>query len=165
MRVFDFDPEQYAATYAEQGWAHIREGVTEEVHALLTDYAREELDQHKLDAFAIRGNKEQARLEFPEDLDFDGLLDDVAALAGLERDTLVLSERHIQIYDADAAPAPPAHKDRFPSQISIGLSIAAPAASRPVIPLHDHREVNPFTSAVGLRRSLQPDELPEVILP
>ena len=165
MRVFDFDPDEYASAYADNGWVHIREGVSEEFQAVLTAYAQEQLETHKLDAYAIKGKKEQARFEFPSDLDFEDLLDTIATLSGLNRETLTLSERHIQIYDADAAPEPPAHKDRFPSQISVGLSVDIPAESRLVLYPYDHREVNPFNSAAGLRRSLQPDELPEVVLP
>ena len=45
------------------------------------------------------------------------------------------------------------------------MSIEIPEESRLVLYPYDHREVNPFNSAIGLRRSLQPDQLPEVVLP
>jgi hypothetical protein len=78
---------------------------------------------------------------------------------------ITLSERHIQIYDSNAAPEPAAHKDRFPSQVSVGFSISIPERSRLVLYPYSHRERNPFNTSAGLRRHLQPDELPEVVLP
>jgi len=61
-------------------------------------------------------------------VDYPGeLFDTVAEVAGLNRDTIALSERHIQAYERNAAPEPPAHKDRFPSQISV----ACRSRSRP----------------------------------
>ncbi len=67
-------------------------------------------------------------------------------------------------YEANAAPEPVAHKDRFPSQVSVGLSVTIPEASRLVLYPHDHREINPYNRAAALNRSLQPDERPEVVL-
>jgi hypothetical protein len=163
MKVFSFDARAHAPRYAEQGWVHIRDGLTPEFLASVEDYARS-LAEHKLDDFAIRGKKEQALYEFAEGVDVEELYDTVAALCGLERAGMTLSERHFQIYDAEADPEPPAHKDRFPSQVSVGLSIAIPAESRLVLYPDVQRELNPFNTSAGLRRNLQPDELPEVAL-
>jgi hypothetical protein len=166
VKVFDFDPSDYAAEFAREGWIHIRAGVSEEFHAYMVEFARRELGDHLLPDFAIKGKKEQALFEFPpQGIDYpDELFDTVAAVTGLERDSITLSERHIQAYELNAAPEPPAHKDRFPSQISCGLSITIPAESRLVLYPHSHRELNPFNTSAGLRRSLQPDELPDVAL-
>lgn len=165
MKVFDLDPAGYADTYRAQGWVHIREGVSEEFHETLLQYAREDLDAHMLDGFAIKGKKEQSLFEFPGDVDYPNeLFDIVAAVCGLNRATMTLSERHIQCYEADAAPEPPAHKDRFPSQVSVGLSIDIPEESTLVLYPFDQREVNAFNKSADFRASLQPDELPEVVL-
>jgi hypothetical protein len=162
IRVFSFDPADHRAEYAEQGWVHIREGMSPEFHEHAVEYVRRELADHVLEDFAVRGKKEQALFEFPPDVDYpDELFDAVADLCGLNRATMTLSERHIQAYDANAAPEPPAHKDRLPSQVSVGLSIDIPSDSRLVLYPYDRRETNPFNTSVGLRRSLQPDELPE----
>ncbi len=77
---------------------------------------------------------------------------------------MTLSERHIQAYEANANPEPQAHKDRFPSQVSVGFSVEIPSESRLVLYPYDHRELNPFNAAAALVRSLQPDQLPGVIL-
>ena|SRR5436190_1281556 len=164
MKVFDFDPREYADRYREEGYVHIREGMSAEFHAALVEYAERELTAHKLDDFAIKGKKEQSLYDFPDEVDIGELYDVVCATCGLDRANVTLSERHIQIYEGNAAPKPPAHKDRFPSQVSMGFSISIPAASKLVLYPYSHREVNPFNTSAGLRRHLQPDELPEVVL-
>src|SRR4051812_47086365 len=164
MKVFDFDPRDYAGAYRGEGYVHIREGVSREFHAALVEYAERELTSHKLDDFAIKGKKEQSLYDFPDAVDITELYDVVCATCGLDRGNVTLSERHIQIYEASAAPEPPAHKDRFPSQVSMGFSISIPAASRLVLYPYSHREVNPFNTSAGLARHLQPHELPQVAL-
>jgi hypothetical protein len=164
MKVFDFDPRDHVATYRDQGWVHIRNGINPGFLAAVDEYTKR-LDEHKLDQHRFRGKKEQALFEFPSEVDFDELYDTVATLCGFNRPTMTLSERHFQMYDAAADPDPAAHKDRLPSQVSVGLSVSIPEDSRLVLYPDVHRELNQFNTSVGLRRSLQPDELPEVILP
>jgi hypothetical protein len=164
MKVFDFDPREYAAAYRDEGYVHIREGMSREFHTALAEYAERELTSHKLDDFAIKGKKEQSLYDFPDEVDIGELYDVVCATCGLDRANVTLSERHIQIYEASAAAEPPAHKDRFPSQVSMGFSISIPAASRLVLYPYSHREVNPFNTSAGLGRHLQPHELPQVAL-
>jgi hypothetical protein len=165
MKVFDFDPREYADTYRSQEWVHIPEGVNEEFHQALLRYAREELGDHMLDNFAIRGKKEQSLFEFPAGMDASSeLFDVVAGVCGLNRSTMTLSERHIQCYEANAAPEPQAHKDRYPSQVSVGLSIDIPEDSTLVLYPYEHRGLNAFNKAADFTASLQPDELPEVVL-
>jgi hypothetical protein len=165
MRVFDFDPQDYAETYRTQEWVHIPEGVSEEFHEALLAYAARELESHVLDSFAIKGKKEQSLFEFPDGVDYPGeLFDVVAEVCGLNRATMTLSERHIQMYEPNAAPEPPAHKDRFPSQVSVGLSIDIPEASSLVLYPYDQRGINAFNKAADFSASLQPSERPEVVL-
>src|SRR3954451_17946404 len=164
MKVFDFDPRDHADAYRDEGYVHIREGMSREFHAALVEYAERELTSHKLDDFAIKGKKEQSLYDFPDEVDITELYDVVCATCGLDRASVTLSERHIQIYEASAAPEPPAHKDRFPSQVSMGFSISIPAESKLVLYPYSHREVNPFNTSAGLARHLQPHELPQVAL-
>jgi hypothetical protein len=165
MDIFDFDPSDYRDTYRSQQWVHIQEGVSEEFHQLLLQYASDELNDHLLDNFAIKGKKEQSLFEFPDEVDYPNeLFDVVAEVCGLNRAAMTLSERHIQCYEANAAPEPQAHKDRFPSQVSVGLSIDIPDESTLVLYPYDHRGVNAFNKAADFTASLQPDELPEVVL-
>jgi hypothetical protein len=76
---------------------------------------------------------------------------------------MTLSERHIKAYDPDAPPNPIAHKDRFASQVSMGLSLHVPEGSYLVLYPDDDVWENPFLNT-ALRDSLEPDQVPEVSL-
>jgi hypothetical protein len=165
MKIFAFDPSDYQQQFAEHGFVHIPGGIDAEFLEALREFRRRSLETNKLDAFAIKGKKEQSLYEFPDDVDFpDEIFDVVAAVCGLNRPTMTLSERHIQAYEENADPNPQAHKDRFPSQVSLGFSIDIPAESTLVLYPYDCQELNPFNKAAALIRSLQPHELPEVVL-
>lgn len=164
MKVFDFTPSDYAADYAQHGFVHIRDGISTEFRGFLRRYV-EQLPHHRLGELAGLGNKEQALLEFPDDVDYPSeLYDVVSEVAGLNRSTMVLSERHIKSYESNANPNPTAHKDRYPSQVSVGLSISIPAESTLVLYPYDHVRPNPFNSAAELHASLRPDERPDAAL-
>lgn len=165
MKMLAFDAEEYRAQFESNGWVHIRNGLTPEFLEVLQSFARESLVETRLERHAFKGKKEQSLYEFPDSVDFpEELFDAVASLCGLNRETMTLSERHIQAYESDAAPEPMAHKDRFASQVSVGFSIDIPAQSRLVLYPHDSREINPFNSSVAFQNSLQPDQLPELVL-
>lgn len=165
VRIFNFEPSEYEEQYAEQEWIQVKGGIAPDFLEYLRAFVASRLGAAKLDSFAIKGKKEQALFEFPPEARFpDEIFDVAAAVCGLRRETMTLSERHIQIYEPDADPEPVAHKDRFPSQVSIGFSIEIPRNSRLVLYPYDHRELNPFNSAAALQRHLQPYEQPEVAL-
>ena len=165
MRVFDFDPADYREQYAKQGWVHIKGGVSPEFLAALQDFVQQKFEEHKVQGKAIGGDKEQALYQFPPDVDFPGeLFDVVAAVGGLNRATMTLSERHIKAYDSDAPDDPVAHKDRVSSQISVGLSIDIPEDSSLVLYPFDDVGVNPFNVSPALLESLEPHEHPSVVL-
>lgn len=164
QEMFGFEPARYRGAFAAQGFVHIRQGVTEEFHRALSKQAEEHLRSDVLGEFAL-GDKQQGLYEFPPDADYYGqLLDAVVAVCGLAREGLVLSERHIKAYEAGAAPEPLAHKDRFASQVAVGLSIHVPEGSTLVLYPYDHLEVNSYNSSAELRASLAPDRLPEPYL-
>jgi len=165
IKVFGFDPAPYREQYADQGWVHVEQGLTPEFLEVLQDFARRSFGDHVVTGRAIGGTKEQALYEFPEDVDFPGeLFDVVAEVAGLQRETMTLSERHIKAYDHDAPARPTAHKDRISSQVSVGLSIDIPAGSALVLYPDDDRGVNMFNVSAALRASLAPEEQPDVVL-
>lgn len=164
MKIFDFDPTAQAETYRRQRWLHVRSGVSPE----FLDYADEVVRRSgALDALqgpAIAGAKNQYVFDLPPDLDWDtDLYDVVAAVSGLRRDRITLSERHIKAYLPDADPLPTAHKDRFASGVAIGLTLAVPSGSHIVLHPETDRGPNPHLTA-GLRDALMPDEQPEVVL-
>jgi len=102
MKVFDFDPADYADHYAKHGWVHIKNGQSPEFHAALKDFVDTEFGAHKVEGATIGGQKQQALYEFPSDTDFPGeLFDSVSQVCGLNRETMTLSERHIKAYNDD----------------------------------------------------------------
>jgi hypothetical protein len=165
MKVFGFDPAEYADIYRGQEWVHIPGGIDAEFFAQLRSFTEREFSSHVVRGKAIGGTKEQALYEFPDAVDFPGhLFDVVAAVSGLRRETMTLSERHIKAYDEDAPADPVAHKDRLSSQVSVGLSIDIPEGSALGLYPVDHRETNMFNVSAALRESLAPEEQPDVIL-
>jgi hypothetical protein len=164
-RLFTFDPAQYAPAFAAQDYVHIREGLTEEFFALVRTQVAEYQQANALgQKFAI-GDKQQALYRFPEEDDYLGhFLQMVGTIAGLDPGRLVVAERHIKVYEANADPNPRAHKDRCATQVAVGLSVHVPAGSTLVLYPEDDREANPFQSSTELRASLPPERLPEALL-
>ena len=161
MKIFAFDPADHRDTYAREGWVHIPSGVDPEFLAVLQDFAHRRFAEHQVEGKAIAGTKVQALYEFPEEVEFPGELFDVTAdTCGLDRPGMTLSERHIKHYDDDTPPDPVPHKDRFASQVSIGLSIDIPAGSRLVLYPHDDVWVNPYNVSSALLENLEPERHP-----
>lgn len=166
-RIFAFSGQDHADEFARQGYILIRNGVDPD----FLDYATRQLDTYRHERENIsgrydkRGLKEQYLFEFPDDeaVIYDAV-DRLGRLTGLDADELVLSERHFKVYQHDADPSPPPHKDRKSSQIAVGLPIAVPDASRVIIfPDHERWE-NPYDSYDELLRSLPEERLPEKVL-
>jgi hypothetical protein len=163
--MFDFDPAQYADFFAREGYVHIPGGVTEAFYRKMARQVEHNMRTAVMKEFAI-GDKQQAMYQFPDDgTDYaQELCGAVGRVCGINPDDLVLSERHVKAYDADAAPEPNAHKDRFASQISVGLSVHVREGSTLVLYPYDELEINPFNTSVQLRASLSPDRYPEPAL-
>lgn len=162
--MFNFDPRAYGTTYATEGYVHIPHGLTDGFLALLSRQVEEYVQAGLVKNFVV-GDKQQAIYQFPPGWDYHGeLLEAVGVVCGLNPRQLVLSERHIKAYDADAAPHPMAHKDRFASQVSVGFSVRVPPGSTLVLYPYDERDINPFNSSTEYRASLSPDRVPEKTL-
>jgi len=164
VRVFAFDPDAYRDEYRENGYVHIKNGVASEFLEYLQAYARERLVETNLEGYAIKGKKQQSLFEFPALVDYPAeLFDTITTLCGFNRGRMTLSERHIQAYESNAAPEPLAHKDRYASLVSVGLSIQIPADSCLVLYPYEHRGLNPFNRSAAFPLTLQPDERPDVV--
>ena len=165
MNIFAFDPAAHTEHYAREGWIHIPQGIDPEFLDYLQGFARERFAQHQVEGTAIGGRKSQALFEFPQGVDFPGeLFDSIAALCGLDREGMTLSERHIKAYDPDAPGDPIAHKDRYASQVSVGLSIEVPEGSELVVYPYDETEWNPYNISADYLQSLPPERRPEQAL-
>jgi hypothetical protein len=165
VRMFAFEPQDYRETFEAKDWIHIQNGITGDFREILDDFVTRFFVEHRVEGAAIGGRKEQALYEFPDEVDFPGeLFDTIAGVCRLRRSSMTLSERHIKAYDADAPPEPAAHKDRFASQISMGVSISVPSGSSLVLYPFEHRDVNRFNISAAFPASLDPHERPEVIM-
>src|SRR6202034_1093112 len=164
LRIFSFDPALHRRAYRSQGWAHIRDGVTSEFldHIRGIVAAR---NVENLEKAGHRGAKDQFLYDPPDEVDLTGeLFELVGSVCALNSGALTLSESHLNFYESDAPKDPPAHKDRVASQVTVGISVDIPADSCLVLYPFDHREVNRFFMSADLRDSLDPNELPEVVL-
>ena len=82
-KMFDFDANSYADSFAEHGYVHIPEGLPEDFHARLVKYVEDSFDKKHLKDFA-RGDKQQAMFEFLEPEHYEELRETVAAVCGLD---------------------------------------------------------------------------------
>lgn len=165
MKLFRFDPADYREHYRRHGWVHVPGGLTDELLVELRRFVHESLPKRRVEGVAIAGKKQQGLWEPPDGVDFPGeVFDVVADTCGLNRETMTLSERHVKAYDPDADPEPLAHKDRFASQVSMGLSIDIPAESRLVLYPSEDVSPNPLNVSAALPASLPPERHPEVLL-
>lgn len=165
MKVFDLDPTHLRELFRAQGWLHIRSGLTEEFLGFAQDHVRRvAAASDPLSGAAIKGAKEQFVFPFPDGIDLQTQVHGIIAeLTGLDPSRTVLSERHVKAYLPDADPAPLAHKDRFASQIAVGLTLAVGEDSHVVLWPRDEQQVNEHLTT-GLRDSLRPDQMPEAVL-
>ncbi len=164
MKIFAFDPAEHRGTYDTQGWVHIPGGVHPDFLDLLQERTRLMRQQAALHGQGLAGAKEQYLFDFPPQSDFPAeFFQVVAGITGLDATALTLSERHIKVYDDDADPEPQPHKDRYASQVAMGLSIDVPAGSNLVLYPDDAREVNPYLST-DFRANLPPERQPDVAL-
>lgn len=162
--MFTFDPAQYAGQFASQGWVHIRGGVSEDFYRKAAAQIEESMKTRLMKEFAI-GDKQQAMYEFPQGGDYvNEVRRTIGGVCGLPARDVVLSERHVKGYEATANAEPHAHKDRFASQISCGLSIHVREGSTLVLYPQDQNDINPFNTSAQLRASLSPDQYPEPAL-
>jgi hypothetical protein len=164
MRLFAFDPMQYRDDYARRGWVHIPGGLTAEFDALLAHQIDTQLRRAAMPEFQL-GGKQQALYEFPSGVDaLDQLRSGVGGVIGIDAQSLVLAERHIKAYEADAEREPTPHKDRFASHVSVGFSVRIPEESRLVLYPTADVSVNPYHSWAELRAALPAERSPEQLL-
>ncbi len=160
-RIFCFNPADYAEQFARDGYVHIKQGVTEDFYRKMAAQVEESLRSKTMKDYAFN-DKQQAMYEFPEGGDYaEEVCQAVAGVTGLPADEILMSERHVKAYDADAAAEPNAHKDRYASQISLGLSVHVKEGSTLVLYPYGELDINPFNTSREMRTSLSVDRYPE----
>ncbi len=163
-RMFNFSARDYAVEFAKKGYVHIPNGLTKEFYDLLSAQVDNHLEANRLKEWAI-GNKQQGLYHFPEGVDYYAeFMQAIGTVCGLDPKKLTLSERHIKAYEANANPNPLAHKDRYASEISVGLSVTVPPGSRLVLYPKDDVSVNTYNTSARLRASFTEDNTPEKLL-
>lgn len=164
--MFSFDPAPHNAALKRDGYVHIRGGLTDEFRSLVTAQVENFIREKRIENLRL-GDKLQALYEFPSDgagsqepylrQFFEG----IGGVAGIDPGRLVVSERHIKNYETGADPRPLAHKDRFPTKLSVGFALKVPAGSTLVLYPQTDVGSNPFNSSAEYRGSFTPDRTPE----
>src|SRR5436190_16607975 len=103
--MFTFDPAKYAGQFAREGYVHIRGGVGDAFYRKVVAQVEQSMRTRVMKEFAI-GDKQQAMYEFPDGGDGADYASELRAavggVCGLDPERLVVSERHVKAYDADA---------------------------------------------------------------
>lgn len=166
MKVFDFDPAKFSSAYASHGFVHIPDGISPAFLDFARTFAREAVAKDaSLADWAIKNKKSQFLFEFPDSTDFSAdVRYPVGGVAGIDGSKVTLCERHIKVYNDKAPAAPPPHKDRVASQITVGIPLEVPDNSYIVLYPEHHRDINRFASTALHRASLRGGERPEQLL-
>jgi len=151
MKAFTFAPDAFADEFRRNNYLLVKNGVDGD----LLRFAREQLTQcrhtgcNELLAREIKSKKKQYLFELPADPDFlPDLARSIGDLANLSAADITLSERHIMVYDDLASSVPSLHKDRFATQIAVGIPLEPCPEARVVLLPHCARSVNSLDNAV-----------------
>lgn len=163
-KMYCFDPAQYAERFAREGYVHIKAGATQEFYDQVVKQVDESLKTRLMKQHAV-GDKQQAMYEFPPGGNYEQeCCDTVSAVVCVDPKEMLMSERHVKHYEATAAAEPLAHKDRYASQFSVGLSVHVKEGSTLVLYPYEETDVNPYNTSVQMRASLSPERHPEEAL-
>lgn len=164
-RIFEFEPSDYAAEYRRNGFVHVPGGASPEFMDYALRFANTKIDESgdaELGRWQFKGKKLQFLMEFEENSDYpQGLYQAVATVAGLDVERMMIGERHIKVYDPEADPAPPPHKDRMASEVTVGVGLDVPEDSRVILYPDHHLTVNPYQTTKEWRDTLDEQDLPE----
>lgn len=161
MKPFSFSPASFRDEFQRSGYTHVKNAVEAEFFDFAIDQLREcqRTGRNEIADRAIKNKKKQYLFEFPDDerTAISQLIDSISALTGLPASQMTISERHIMIYDAGAAPSPRLHKDRLASQISVGIPLEVSGGSQVAVVPYGARAINPLEHAVYSAKELEPN--------
>jgi hypothetical protein len=162
MKPFTFAPHEFTDDFKERSFVHIRNGLSAE----FLEFAIEQLvscresGHNELSAREIKSKKKQYLFDLPDDEAFlSELFAAIATVTGCSQAGMTLSERHIMIYDNNAAPLPALHKDRVASTFSVGIPLEPSGCDRIALLPWSAREENLLDNAVYCERT--PNSLPD----
>lgn len=129
--MFNYDPATARDEFRQNGFVHLRGALKPSVVKHLTDFFERSMREGRDEQgqWRIYGKKRQFLFEFPNAEWAEEFRRGLAALTGIDPDEFTISERHLKVYEHDAAPWPAPHKDRAASQVSIGLPVSIPEES------------------------------------
>lgn len=148
--MFNYDPGTACEEFRQNGFVHLRGALKPAVVEYLTGFLERSMREGRDEQgqWRIKGKKRQFLFEFPNAAWAEEFRCGLAALTGIDPADFTISERHLKVYEADAAPWPAPHKDRAASQVSIGLPVAIPQASSACVFPNYQRGLNPEEHAV-----------------
>lgn len=163
--IFTFNPEDYQETFARNGFVLVKKGVDPDfLKVAIAQAEQQKRDQNDIGDWRFKGKKRQYLYEFEEWDLYDSGLKTLANTARLAMDKITLCERHIKVYEPDALPQVPAHKDRVAAQLTVGIPLFIPESSHIVLWPNDHLTINPLNTTALWRSSFDDKDLPENIL-
>ncbi|WP_224368786.1 hypothetical protein [Hyalangium versicolor] len=160
MKIFTFDPGEAASEFQARGYVHVPRGVSPS----LLSYASEQQMRFEQEADPSSQRFRERDFVLPDaETTLEELFDAVATVCGLDRSRMTLAESQLKGYPAGTNAQPALHKDRFASEIAVGIPLRAAPESRFVVYPDQHLEPNPFVSAAMWHRSLDPSQTPQVL--
>jgi hypothetical protein len=160
MKPFNFSLASFANEFRAFGYVHIRSAVDPDFFGFAIDQLRQcqRTGRNEIPGRAIKNKKKQYLFEFPDDqrTAISELVDSISALTGLPASKMTISERHIMVYEANAASAPKLHKDRLASQISVGMPLEVSSGSHIALLPHGAREINSLEQAIYSAKEVEP---------
>ncbi|MGK0271183.1 MAG: hypothetical protein ACI88H_001840, partial [Cocleimonas sp.] len=163
--IFCFNPADYQQSFAENGYVLIKNGLDANfLDTAIEQAEKQRIDQQEINNCFFKGKKRQYLYEFEEWDFYNSGLESLAKTANLPLDKATLCERHIKVYEPDAKPNVPAHKDRIAAQVTVGIPLLIPEGSHIVLWPEDHLEINALNTTALWRTNLDEENLPQNIL-
>jgi hypothetical protein len=127
MNFFTFEYARYATILREEGFAHVRSGLTTDFQKYLLRFLEivRSGNSIELSKFSVPGKKTQYLFEFPTPGSVQQFMLCVSKLLGCSPVAVRISERHIKHYLNNAPPFPAPHKDRCSSELAFGIPLAS----------------------------------------
>jgi hypothetical protein len=125
------DPKYRQREFKANGFVHLKNILDDEFRCCLMEFYKRSIfgGVQEIGAWKIYGKKRQYLFDFTDHGQADAFRNGMSRLIGIDPETFTISERHLKVYDQDAAPWPAPHKDRAASEVSIGLPIMIPPGS------------------------------------
>lgn len=131
MQVFNYDPANYRSDLQSGGYALLKDLLTPGFVSYIADFHKKSMAEQESESleWKISGKKRQFVFDFPSERSAFEFRHGMAHLTDINEDDFTISERHLKVYDENAAPYPCPHKDRSASHYSVGIPVDLPDGS------------------------------------